>query len=158
MTASSFREEEARARKICDGFIRKPFNRAELIAELSRFLKPAQPRAEEPVAAPVATQPAAAGPVPAEALAKRTELLVKLREQRQNVWPELCQSLAMDEIEAFARRLGDWAVEGHWPMLREYAASLDQQVQEFDLVRLPKTLQRFPEICEHLASGPAHTS
>ena len=33
VTASSFREEEARARRICDGFIRKPFNRAELIAE-----------------------------------------------------------------------------------------------------------------------------
>src|SRR5205085_6823649 len=31
VTASSFREEEARARKACDGFIRKPFNRAELI-------------------------------------------------------------------------------------------------------------------------------
>jgi CheY-like chemotaxis protein len=41
VTASSFREEEARARKICDGFIRKPFNRAELVAELQRFLKPA---------------------------------------------------------------------------------------------------------------------
>ncbi|HSH16378.1 MAG TPA: ATP-binding protein, partial [Verrucomicrobiae bacterium] len=39
VTASSFREEEARARKTCDGFIRKPFNRAELIAELKRFLK-----------------------------------------------------------------------------------------------------------------------
>src|SRR6185369_3652570 len=44
VTASSFREEEARARKACDGFIRKPFNRAELIAELKRFLKPAAER------------------------------------------------------------------------------------------------------------------
>src|SRR6266542_6068065 len=44
VTASSFREEEARARKVCDGFIRKPFNRADLLAELQRFLKPAQPR------------------------------------------------------------------------------------------------------------------
>ena len=48
ITASSFREEEARARKVCDGFIRKPFNRAELIAELKRFLKPAQTREAEP--------------------------------------------------------------------------------------------------------------
>src|SRR5262249_23082385 len=34
VTASSFREEEARARKVCEGFIRKPINRAELLAEI----------------------------------------------------------------------------------------------------------------------------
>ena len=50
VTASSFREEEARARKICDGFIRKPFNRAELIAELKRFLKPASRHEPAPAA------------------------------------------------------------------------------------------------------------
>ena len=84
VTASSFREEEARARKICDGFIRKPFNRAELIAELKRFLKPAaaprshelEPRSEKPPPS------AAASALPsAEALARRPELLAKLREQ-----------------------------------------------------------------------------
>src|SRR5262249_19177396 len=52
VTASSFRDEEARARKICDGFIRKPFNRVELVAELQRFLKPAEKRVK---AAPVAS-------------------------------------------------------------------------------------------------------
>src|SRR5213596_3071499 len=51
VTASSFREEEARARKVCEGFVRKPFNRAELIAELKRFLKPALPREQGSVAA-----------------------------------------------------------------------------------------------------------
>jgi signal transduction histidine kinase/ActR/RegA family two-component response regulator len=50
VTASSFREEEARARKACDGFIRKPFNRTELIAELKRFLKPVPQQQIEPSA------------------------------------------------------------------------------------------------------------
>ena len=83
---------------------------------------------------------------PAEALAKRPGLLVKLDEQRQRVWPELCQSLAMDEVEQFARRLKGWGEEGHWPALRRYAEELEEQVQQFDLARLPKTLERFPEI------------
>ena len=136
VTASSFREEEARARKVCEGFIRKPFNRAELIAELQRFLKPAQPREQSPAdTLPSASPIEAEAPVPAEALAQRSGLLAKLRQEQQTVWPELCQSLAMDEIEQFVRRLRGWAADGHWPVLRDYAASLDEQVQEFDLAR-----------------------
>ncbi len=70
--------------------------------------------------------------------------------QRQTVWPRLCQTLAMDEIEQFAGQLGRWAEEGQWPALRDYAASLAREVQDFDVVRLPKTLHDFPEICDRL--------
>ena len=91
-------------------------------------------------------------PVSAGALTKRPQLLAQLREQQQKVWPELCQSLAMDEIEQFARRLKGWAEAGEWPVLREFAESLDEQVQQFDLVQLPKTLQKFPQITESLGS------
>lgn len=56
----------------------------------------------------------------------------------------------MDEIERFARRLKDWADAGQWSALRAYAESLGQQVQEFDLDRLPTTLQGFPAIIRSL--------
>jgi hypothetical protein len=56
----------------------------------------------------------------------------------------------MDEIEQFALRLKDWAEAAQWSDLRAYAESLDQQVQEFDLDRLPKTLQNFPAIIQSL--------
>jgi CheY-like chemotaxis protein len=151
VTASSFREEEARARKICDGFIRKPFNRAELVAELQRFLKPAAVAQEATPAGSASAQAAeSTAPAPAEAVAKRPELMAALREQQQSVWPRLCKTRAMSEIEAFAQRLRRWGEEGHWPALRSYAEALDQQVQEFDLSRLPQTLQRFPEVIESL--------
>jgi len=152
VTASSFREEEAKARKICDGFIRKPFNRAELIAELHKFLKtaaaPAVQSVSEPTPAPRSESSAA---VPSDVLARRPELMLALREQQQTVWPRLCKTRAMGEIEAFAQRLRGSAEAGHWPTLRSYAESLDQQVQEFDLSRLPQTLQRFPEIIASLS-------
>jgi CheY-like chemotaxis protein len=151
VTASSFREEEARARKICDGFIRKPFNRAELIAELKKFLKPATVEQAQTIPEGAPTSAAAGStPLSDEAVAKRPELLAMLREQQQAVWPRLCKTKAMGEIETFAKRLQLCAEEGHWPSLRSYAESLDQQVQEFDLTRLPKTLQRFPEVIDSL--------
>ena len=154
VTASSFREEEARARKACDGFIRKPFNRAELIAELKRFLKraaepePGAATASSPALETVAT---VAAPISAAVLARRPELLARLREEEEKVWPGLCKTMAMDQVEQFASRLKAVAAEGHWPTLGAYADSLDQQVQEFDVDRLPQTLNRFPTILKSLS-------
>jgi len=154
VTASSFREEEARARKLCDGFLRKPFSRAELLAEIKRFLKPKSVTSEEVAPEEPKPQPdGEAAPLTPEVAARRAELAGKLREQQQFVWPELCQSLAMGEIEEFAQRLHGWAEEGQWPALRAYAATLEKQARAFDLVRLPKSLQEFPEICSKLGNG-----
>jgi CheY-like chemotaxis protein len=152
VTASSFREEEARARKVCDGFIRKPFNRAELIAELKRFLPRAKTEANLGTALPLEVSVAAAeAPVSAPVLALRAELLAKLREEERGVWPGLCKTKAMDEIEQFASRLKTLGTDGQWAALRAYAESLDQQVQEFDLTRLPQTLNNFPAILRALS-------
>src|SRR5512140_1554499 len=99
VTASSFREEEARARKACDGFIRKPFNRAELIAELQKFLEPAfAPEAQSTESAPAPLLVTDLAPS-SQVLARRPELLARLREEEQRVWPGLCKRKAMDEIE-----------------------------------------------------------
>ncbi len=152
VTASSFREEEARARKACDGFIRKPFNRVELIAELKRFLPCVAVEAVSGAAlssGPVAALPEAL--VSAAVLAKRPELLARLQDEAERVWPGLCKTMAMDKVEQFALRLKGWAEEGQWSALTAYAADLDQQVQEFDLTRLPQTLNNFPAMLRSLS-------
>jgi PAS domain S-box-containing protein len=155
VTASSFREEEARARKICDGFIRKPFNRAELITELKRFLKSAE--SEQPLGA--ASAPAAvAAPASAELLARRPALLVKLREEERTVWPGVSQRMEIGEIEEFALRLKGYADEGSFPELQAYAAALSQQVEAFDVDRLAKTLPDFPSVCQATDRWQDHRS
>ncbi len=151
VTASSFREEEAKARKICDGFIRKPFNRAELIAELKRFLKPTLGQPSEPAAAgtPV-LEVAPARPVPPEVAGRRPELLARLNAEQTSAWPRLRQTMAIGEIEDFAAKLKGLAEAGHWPELRAYAEALERQAQDFDLDRLPQTLGRFPDVVQAL--------
>jgi signal transduction histidine kinase/DNA-binding response OmpR family regulator len=155
VTASSFREEEMRARQACDGFIRKPFTRAQLIAELRKFLLPAAQPEPSPTPASLATSETidrakASATISAEVLARRPELLARLREAEQRVWPGLCKTMAMDQVELFASRLKAWAAEGQWPALGAYAESMDQQVQEFDVAQLPQTLNRFPTILRSL--------
>jgi signal transduction histidine kinase/CheY-like chemotaxis protein/ligand-binding sensor domain-containing protein len=150
VTASSFREQEAKARKICDGFIRKPFSRSELVAELKRFLTCVQAGAVPPETVASAA-PAATSAVSDAALARRPALLARLKDEEQRVWPGLCKTLAMDKLEQFAARLKACAEEGEWASLRVYAERLDRQIQEFDLTQLPGTLNEFPEIVRSLS-------
>jgi CheY-like chemotaxis protein/two-component sensor histidine kinase len=155
VTASSFREEEARARKICDGFIRKPFNRSELIAELKRFLKAAE--SEQPLGAAPAPATVAA-PASAELLARRPALLVKLREEERTVWPGVSQRMEIGEIEEFALRLKGYADDGSFPELQAYAAALSRQAEAFDVDRLAKTLPDFPSVCQATNRWQDHRS
>lgn len=149
VTASSFREEEARARKVCDGFIRKPFNRAELIAELSRFLTPlpARKAGQPSIASRGADQSAA---VPAAVLARWPELIGKLRHEHAQVWPELSQTLELRPVEDFAARLQEWGQQFQAEELRRYGEELFQQASRFDLDRLPRTLEAFPALVDSL--------
>jgi hypothetical protein len=62
--------------------------------------------------------------------------------------------MAIGEIEEFAARLVAVAEEGRWPELRDFALTLQQQAKDFDLDRLPHTLQRFGEVFQKLALLP----
>jgi CheY-like chemotaxis protein len=152
VTASSFREEEARARTLCEGFIRKPFTRAELVAELQKFLQPAA-AAARPVSevSPGAPAPAAAATVPAELLAQWPELVARLRSEESEIWPELCDTLELKPIEDFATRLRSWGESYGAAPLCDYAAQLLEQAQQYDLDRLPQTLAAFQTLIATLA-------
>jgi len=150
VTASSFRDEEARARRICDGFIRKPFNRAELIAELKRFLKPVEKSGAFRSAA-AQHQPVSAGPsVAPVVLARWPELVLKLRAEQSGVWPELCQTLELTPVEEFAARLRTLGETYGATVLQRYGDELFNQAQQFDLDRMPKSLEAFPQLIENL--------
>ncbi|MBL9175488.1 MAG: response regulator [Verrucomicrobiales bacterium] len=149
VTASSFRDQEARARKICDGFIRKPFNLAELVDELRRFLRPAAtPEVKSPDPAP-APETAAGGTVSDEAIARRPRLLALLQVEASRC-PGLARTLPIGEIEAVALRVGELAESGEWTDLRQLAASLHHQAQEFDLDRIPGTLEQLEQCVRRL--------
>ena len=126
-----------------------------MITELKRFLKWKKGEAGEVKSADAKSLPApemeSEVSVSSEVLGRRPALLEKIKEEEQQIWPELCKTKAMDEIEQFASRLKGWAEEGQWPALLRYAENLDQQVQEFDVARLPKTLQDFPNIIDSLS-------
>lgn len=154
VTASSFLEEETRARQICDGFIRKPFSRTELVTELRRHLKPAPRRESDGIAesqSEVTTE--RVDPIPVESTVRPTDLVARLVRERCDIWPRLSRTMDMAEIEAFAHRLISVAEEGQIPELRAYSLQLIQEVDAFDIDRLPGTLERFSKLCESVMDG-----
>ncbi len=120
---------------------------------VERFLKPVGQSEARIAVLSSNTAPSVALEVPAspKAIARRPELIAKLRQEQATVWPRLCKTKVMGEIEQFAGRLRIWANEGELPGLKVYADALERQVQEFDLDRLPKSLQEFPAIIDSLS-------
>ena len=78
-------------------------------------------------------------------------MLKQLRQEELTVWPDLCETQSIGEIKEFAQRLQNWAEAGQWEALSHYAARLEQQVQDFDLDRFPKTLAEFSGLVGKLA-------
>ncbi len=68
VTASAMKENEEELRRLCDGYVRKPFNRAEIISELRKHL----PHTVSKKAEPAAGEEAGGKTAPGDALSPET--------------------------------------------------------------------------------------
>jgi signal transduction histidine kinase len=77
------------------------------------------------------------------------ELLTEL-EQKKSEWEVLCKAMPIDGIEKFSnevRKMGDAFA---YPPLQQWGERLNTQVGRFELDKLPKTLDQFPELVEQI--------
>ncbi len=147
VTASSLGGEEAELRAQFDGYVRKPFTRNELFAELSRWL--ALEAEASPASAPASARHADAGADPRvdpAQLARCAERVATIERERL---PALRASLAMRETGALAVELialaqdaGETELLDHAERLREAVASLDLGAMESLLADLPRQARR----------------
>ena len=129
------------------------FNRAELLVEISQFLKPTD-RGQGSVAEKPSRPEAsfAREEIAADVVAQWPELVTKLRQEEACPWPELCQTLELKLIEQFALRLQQLATTYQAPALGEYADELERQARQFEIDALPRTLERFAALIDELLS------
>ena len=133
---------------LCDGFLRKPVSRYQLVAEFKKLLPVVAP--PPPPASPLNA------PMPDLVLAPNPQaqwpiLLEKLDQEEREVWPSLCQTLKMRDLRNFAVQLQAWGKLYQCPMLLDYAVSLAAQIEAFDWNQLPQTVASFPRIRQALA-------
>ena len=118
LTGTVMKESEAEISEVCDGFLKKPIDRQELVSELARFLT-------HSIGEPTSTFSAAVQPergvtvvreaLDSETLAKLPELVQALVSQK-DACEEMRSTLRINDVEDFAtkmRELGDDGDQGN---------------------------------------------
>jgi len=147
VTASSQAGEENEYRRAFSGFVRKPFSRSDLFLELAHFLH----RVPKPILSETSplTRP------PEELTPRRQTLLTALRRLEVDPWPTLRESLAVNEVRAFAAELRQLATAAECPSVLAYAENLHQLAETYAVGELEQRLGEFPKIVESVAESLA---
>jgi CheY-like chemotaxis protein len=148
VTASALLEDEGELRERFNGYLRKPFSKDELFAEVSQFL----PRRTKPGTPPEPGGAAAAGAAtrsdPMTAAAAPPELVSELRRVMVAEWRGIHDNLAINETKVFAGKLDAFAKRWPYPPLAVYAQALAQAADIYDVVGLEAQLNELPALLE----------
>lgn len=147
VTASSLSSEETGLRRNFDGYVRKPFSRADLFRELAQFIPRVElsSRTEDALAA-------AAAPIDPETAGRWREFVSGLRDVERNVWPRVRDGMALSDIAQFACQLRRKAEAARCPPFLAYADRLAAQGEAFAIDDLEKTLASFPFLIAKIES------
>ncbi|MFZ1027760.1 MAG: GAF domain-containing protein [Limnoraphis robusta] len=156
LTASSQRLDEEELKRLCEGFIRKPISRSQLVAVLKPLLEPLSPEliqaeTDQPLHPSLSLSEAAIDHSPVsevfpEKSIRIPELLTKLNQEAETSWQELHCTMKTRDLEQFTARLQAWAEEHQSQILAEYVNTLTQQLNEFDWDKLPQTVEDFTTV------------
>jgi signal transduction histidine kinase/CheY-like chemotaxis protein len=142
VTASSMAGEEGSLKETFDGYVRKPYTRAELYAELSNFIPRQKKHPSDFVLADDMARVAAPDSWP--------QLVIELSEMETTLWPAIKDRMVLSEVGGFARKLLSMAKDHHCAPLEAYASTLATQTDHFLLQDLEKSLESFPDLISQL--------
>ena len=132
LTASAMSEDEKEIRKLCDGYVRKPFVRADLIREIAKQLP---------------SKVITSSHQPPQALQKHEKMNDKVKEALQKSfyprWETISEMILGSDVEAFATDLKAFAQEHQAQELLDYANTLYQYATDFDIANMEKQFQHF---------------
>ncbi len=151
VTASSLLEEEGRLRDNFDGFVRKPFSRAELYEQMAQFIRPAESAEDEERREEAAFE----GPESPETAEKWRKLAIALQDVREADWPRVRDGMVVPEIHAFAAKLESLATDARCRPLEVYARRLHSDADSFSPDALEKTLLDFPGLTDTVREAAA---
>lgn len=152
LTASVMLESEKQVRSLCDGYLRKPVSKAELIAELTRFLNH-EIKETAVVAQPTITPESMPAWSPetldCELMDTLTELIEILKKELATC-QKLANTLPIDEIEEFGTRMQTLGDEYKYPPLASSGDALCAQLRTYVLDGMSRTLERYPNLVADL--------
>jgi signal transduction histidine kinase/CheY-like chemotaxis protein len=148
VTASALLEDEGDLRKKFNGYLRKPFSKGELFAEVSQFL-PRRTKTSVPLEAGGAAAATSSDLMTPTAAAP--ELVSDLGRLMVKEFPAILDNLAFHETKIFASKLEASAKRWPCPALEVYAQALAQAADIYDVVGLESQLNQLPALVKQLS-------
>jgi len=156
ITASSKAGEESELQAQFSAYIRKPFSRQTLFAELARFLqRESRGNGLEDQNPRLALKSV---PIPSpEQVVQWQELTLDLRQREITEWPTLRDSLAVNQTRAFAHELFLLGQTAQCGPLTAYAATLTTSADSYAISQMESHLAAFPKLIESIETSLAST-
>jgi len=153
VTATAMKDAEEEISGLCDGYSKKPVKKADVIAELTRFLKHTEKKAVSEGFEPTHSEEKSESPpykLDAETMKRVPEFINMLESEFMPRWEEINDMLIMDEAQEFADDLTHIGREYGLPPLKDYGCRFAGCVQAYDTVGVKMYLAEFPKIIERL--------
>jgi signal transduction histidine kinase/ActR/RegA family two-component response regulator len=148
LTASSLGSDDAQARRKFDGYLRKPFSRTQLHAQMAHFIPLS--KQEESIGEVVSESDQPATP---EQWEQWRRLAGILGEIESDDLPGLARSMSVSGIDRFAVRLKGLAKDASCEPLARYATRLESDAASFSPDLMEKSLKRFPGVVEMIRAA-----
>ena len=153
LTAAAMKQSEEEIKELCDGHLRKPVSRADLVMEIMKFLE--HDISEKKRAGKMAGLSESAGDPSIDILSYKSignlpELLNKLESEILPQWEEIKESAVITDINSFAKRTVEVAESYNYVPLMFWISTLEKKINTFDLDMIHETLGKFPEVISHM--------
>ena len=161
LTASILKEIKDEIREVgCDGFLKKPVTRSDLLKELMRFLpyslknddgnKTEAGNNHDTNVNLIETYEPGPETASPEMKAKLTQLLNALETELLDQWQRINEVFFIDDVEVFALTIKGLGENLNLDYLYGWGDQLLEQVIHFDMEKIPETLRKFPVLVSRI--------
>ncbi len=134
VTASAMYQDEEKIKKMCDGYLRKPIKKSELLGEIAHFLKHIKK-----------TTKSSEESTPIERLEIEGEIKKRLIDELKNEYEATRELIINIDVEAFAKKLVAFAERECEPQIKEYGEHLIYLAKSFKLDEMEKEFLEFED-------------
>ncbi len=142
VTASAMKKDEEIISRICDGYLKKPVSKADLITEVMKYL-PHTATIEPDVDKKAAEE--VPGEIVFDTLKEKPELLEILK-SKQAYCKDLSEQMAIDKIEEFAMEMKELGSENDYKELINWSENLSSAAGQFDIEKIRYLLSELQAI------------
>ncbi|MCP4352523.1 MAG: response regulator [Desulfobacterales bacterium] len=146
ITASAMKQSGEKIKNLCDGYVRKPFGRTDLISELRKYL----PHTVKPDTAECPEKSGQWETLSPEAVDMLPELIQVLKNEFTAPWEDIRETLFIDEVEEFADQVKEQGEKYSCTPLVKWTEKVIRLMKSYDMEALSAIFGNFPEMIQQL--------